>query len=103
MNFYLILANHVSLETGPEVIREAILYHVFPSPDNKSYNLYILEYLEYASNTFTRIFFKWPKKRMSRKFIEVHFKSRMFFKSIPGETVRELVKNMKCENYILVQ
>ena len=103
MSFYLILSDYyVSLEADQEVIHEAVLYHVFPSPDSKSYNLYVLEYT--SSNTFfTKIFFKWPKKRISRKFIEIHFKCRKFYESIPGKTVRELVKNMRCENYILVQ
>jgi hypothetical protein len=100
MSFYLILSDYYVDWSGQEVIHEAVLYHVFPSPNSKSYNLYVLEY---TSNTFTKIFFKWPKKRISRKFIEIHFKCRRFYGEIPGETVRELVKNMKCENYILVQ
>jgi hypothetical protein len=71
----------------------ATLYHVFPTPDNNSYNLYVLKYA-----------FRWPKKKISRKFIETHFnKYRAFYKSIPGNTVRELIKNMNYEKYILVQ
>jgi hypothetical protein len=97
MNFYLILPSYdvnLDLEAGQLVrtISGATLYHVFPSLDNKSYNLYVL--VEYIN---------WPKKRISRKFIEIHFKCQMFYKSIPGKTVRELVENMNCENYILVQ
>lgn len=92
------------MEVGQEVriISGATLYHVFPSPDNKSYNLYELEY-NISQTYYTKIFFRWPKKRISRKFIETHFKYRAFYKSMPGKTIRELAKNMNCENYILVQ
>lgn len=86
------------MEIGQEVkiISGATLYHVFPSPDNKSYNL------KYTPQTYSKIFFRWPKKRISRKFIEIHFKYQVFYKSILGKTIRELAKNMNCENYILV-
>jgi hypothetical protein len=103
MNFYLILPSYdVKMEVEQEVriISGATLYHVFPSPDNKSYNLYELKY---TPQTYSKIFFRWPKKRISREFIEVHFKYQVFYKSMPGETIRELAKNMNCENYILVQ
>jgi len=98
MNFYIILPDYVvKMKTGQEIIITigATLYHVFPTPDNNSYNLYVLKYA-----------FRWPKKKISRKFIETHFnnnKYRVFYKSIPGKTVRELAKSMNCENYILVQ
>ncbi len=97
MNFYLILPDFkFDPYTNNFVPNQRCHYwHVYQSPGKDSYNIYEPRVGPFHEETV----WIWPRKRISRKFIENKFRYQIFSGTVKGRNIEELLGKMNL-NYL---
>jgi hypothetical protein len=64
----------------------ASIYHIYQTPSKTGYNVYRPSYF---SNRYP-----WPRKKLTRKTLDMYFHSPMFCKSIKADDIDELAREL---------
>lgn len=98
MNFYLILPDFSYDCQDNKVVpnQKCHCWHVYQSPDKKSYNVYEPTF---GPHSCWNHVWNWPRKRISREFIEKIFKYQVFGGTVKGRDIKELLGRINL-NYL---